>query len=235
MKTLLYSILILGSTILIVACTSSKPTTTEVIVLRDITENHLAKPQPDAILWLYDFSESKWNGASFRFVDLSDVSYNRTSETKIESVNQWMSNELEREKQIKRFKSDVVEILDSTDKETIGKNFSSVYLPMARELNRLSQSKSQKRIFLVFSDLMENSLGFSFYDKKVLQLLQSNPDSLRKRFDKMLPLQSLTGVEVHFIFEPENVIQDAEFKIVSEFYRKFFEDKGAIVTISANL
>lgn len=235
MKTLLYCILVFGSIILIVACTSSKPTTTEVIVLRDITEKHLSKPQADVILRLYDFSESKWNGAMFRFVDLSDVSYNHVMETTIEAVGQWMSNELEREKEIKKFNNGIIGILDSTRQETIGRNYSSVYFPITRELNRLGQSKSQKRILLVYSDLMENGLDISFYDKKVLQLLQSNPDSLRKLFYKMFPLQSLTGVEVFFIFEPVDVIQDGEFKVVSEFYRKFFEDKGAQVTISANL
>jgi hypothetical protein len=40
---------------------------------------------------------------------------------------------------------------------------------------------------------------------------------------------------VYFIYEPANVIQDAEFKVVSEFYRKFLESKGAQVTITANL
>ncbi|HLG35753.1 MAG TPA: hypothetical protein VI757_12800 [Bacteroidia bacterium] len=233
MKILFTLIILLSASAVFLVRSYKTPPVAEVVVLRDITDSLLAQPQADNILSLYDFDKSKWNGTGFRFVDLSDVSFNHASEAKIETANQWLSNEPEREKEIKNFKSKVAEIL--SQKKAVGKSHSSVYLPLARELNRLSRNRANRKILLVYSDLMENSPDISFYDIKTFHLFQSNPDSLKNLFEKIQSLNSLNGIEMYFVFQPKDVIQDSEFKIVSEFYRKMLEEKGAQVTIAANL
>jgi hypothetical protein len=239
MKTVIkifVSIFLASAVIGIVSCTASKPVTTEIAVLRDITDRQIAQPELTEIMSLFNFSENfMWNGAIFHFGDLSDISYTPKAMAKIEVENEWSSNELARKKKIEKFKNEMKEILSNADTDSAGKNHSSIYLPIARELNMLSKSSAQKRVLLVYSDLMENDMNVSLYSKENFQMLQSNPGDFKKLLEKRLQIQSLYGVEVHFLYQPENILEDEQFKFVSEFYKNLLEEKGAQVTISANL
>ena len=225
MKTLIVTILIATVLIFLVACSTPKTSSTETSVLRDITEKHLAQPDANEIYGLYDLSQNPLNGAVFHFKNLSDVSYNYDKEAKIEAQNLWSSNELERTKEIKGFKNSMDEIIVN----------SSLYLPIARELNHISQSKADKKYLLIYSDLMENTIDVSFYNKKIVAQLQTNPEAIRKYFEQLQALQNLNGIEVYLIYLPIDSESDKIFTIVSAFYKKLLEDKGAKVNISANI
>lgn len=233
MKTLLALILLISAGFVLLVRSHQPPPVTEAVVLRDITDSLQAQPQADEIVSLYGLEQDKWSGAIFRFVDLTDVSFNRVSEIKLTSANRWLSNEPEREKEILHFKAGIAEILSA--KNQIGRTHSSIFLPITRELNFLSQSKADRKILVVYSDLMENSPDISFYNPKTFRLLQSNPDSLKIFFEKMQSLSAYNRIEVHFIFQPKDSAQDTEFKVVSEFYEQLLEEKGAQISISANL
>ncbi len=214
---------------------SGKSTITEISVLRDITDAQLSNPKAGEIIPLYDFETIKWNGGIFRFTNISNVSFNPSKEAKIGTANEWLSNEYDREKEVKNFDSDVSKILNDAGSDSIGKKHSSIYMPVAMELNRLSKSKASKRILIVYSDLMENSPEFSFYNAKTLVLLNSNYEVSRTKLNDLLPLQNLKGIDVYLLCQPSDVVGDSNFKTVSGFYKKVLEGKGATVTISANL
>ena len=236
MKKVLIILIIFLASIATGFYTYKSPITTEMSILRDITDIHAAQPDTNEISKLFDLSgENRWNGATFRFSNVSDVSYNRTSETKIAAVNKWLSNEIERSKQIKQFQNEVSQIITDSAGDSTGKDYSSVYLPLARELKNLSASKAQKKIFIVFSDLMQNDFDVSLYDKKEFQLIQKNPDSLKKLFEEQEPLPALTGIEIYLIYQPENAEKDKQYRIISEFYKNLIEEKGATVHVQANL
>ncbi len=219
----------------IVSCTSVKPTTTEIVVLRDVTEKSIAKPNADEILSLFDLQNNQWNGSNFSFGNITDVSYNPINEAKINIQNQWLSNELEREKEIKNFKNRATKIIENSNKDTIGKRNSSIYLPLVRKLNQLSRSNSQKRVLIIYSDLMENTKELSFYNKQTIKILKTKPESIQTQLEQMQQIQDLKGIEIHFVFQPVNPESDSDFKIASEFYKTILQNKGATVTISANL
>ena len=61
--------------IVLVAFSSSRLKITEVVMLRDVTDSLIFQARTDAISHLFQPGESKWNGAVFRFVDMSDVSF----------------------------------------------------------------------------------------------------------------------------------------------------------------
>lgn len=235
MKTTLSIIIIVTVMILIVACTSENPFDTEVVVVRDITELHLSQPKSVEINALFDLDKDKWKGALFHFVDITDVSYNRTYEASIEGENQCLSNEFERRKKVEGFYTDISKILTGSEKDSIGRDNSSVYAPIARELNSLHKSTASKRILLLYSDLMENTTGMSFYNGQKLGLLKTNPDSISKYFETLVPLENLKGIKIYIIFQPDGIGHDEQFKIVSGFYKRLFEAKGAVVQIAANL
>lgn len=220
-------------TVVIIACTIQPPTK-EVAVLRDITDKHFAQPNTEEISRLYDFEKGKWNSAKFRLSNISDVSYNPANEASIEAENEWLGNEFVREKKIKKFNGEVNIILGDSANEKNGKPNSSVYLPIIRELNRLSQSTAEKKVLLVYSDLMENQKELSFYDGKKLKLLETKAETIRQFLEKQQGLSDLKGIEVHFIYQPANAEADKKFRIVSNFYKNLLENKGAKVLIGAN-
>ncbi len=237
MKTILYILATVAVLVTIVACIRApEPFTTEIVLLKDITGIQPAKPEDLSIFSLFDFSgDMKWNGAVFHFSDISDVSYNSFSEAKIKTTGMWLSNELEREKEIKNFRTEVSKILEEGGKSIKGKSNSSIYLPLAYELNKLAKSKSQRRVLLLYSDLMENTDDISFYNKKQYQLLTTNPGSMQKKFTQMQALQNLTSIEVNFIYQPNDSQSDKVFTVVSTFFKQLLEAKGAKVNISANI
>lgn len=237
MKKLILIIIIISVIALIISCTQMpSPIITEVSAFWDITDKQLSDPNANDILSLFDFSgDNKWNGADFHFAGLSDVSYIPFSEVKINTAGMWLSNDLARDAEIKNFKNGVLKIIQTAGNDTIGKRNSSLYLPIARELNRLSQSKVDKKYLLIYSDLMENTIDISFYNKKTIEQLQTNSDAIKKQFEQMQALQNLNGIEVYLIYQPVDSESDKTFTIVSGFYKKLLEEKGAKVNITANI
>jgi hypothetical protein len=134
-------------------------------IARDVTDSIIEQPKTEEIFSLFGLTENPLNGAIFKFQNLSDVSYNQRSQLKIEPQNKWLSNEMERQGEIKKFKIAIESKLEQSPSDTIEKENTSIYLPIARELNQLSQSKSDRRILVVYSDLMENTPELSFYRK----------------------------------------------------------------------
>ena len=234
MKTFISILISIAIITLIVACNSEEESTTEVVILHDITDTHIAQPDTQEILSLFHI-QNKWNGGVFYFTDLTDVSYNQTKQAKLEPRNEWISNEFDREKEIKKFKEEIAEIIKNETMGNTEKTNSAIYLPIARELNKLKNSKAQRRILVVYSDLMENTETLTFYKKDDFEQLKINPKQIKEAFEKQATLDSLNGIEVYFIYQPAENNSDQKFQILSGFYKKLLEDKGAKVIISANL
>lgn len=221
--------------VLVVKNLQKNQTSTDVTVMRDITDLQSSQLQAADILSLYHLDNFKWDGGHFRFVEITDVSYNKVYEVNLNAENQWMGNEFDREKTVKEFSSSILKTLNSVQTVTPGKNMSSVYLPVVTELNRLSGSSSKNRIIIIYSDLMENTLVFSMYTKKNLDILKTHPESIRKYFEAMAPLKNLYGIKVHLIYEPNDNAADQVYKSVAGIYKGILENKGAVVEISANI
>lgn len=216
----------------------SNASITEISVLRDSTDTLLAEVSADAIFKLYHLFEEEndnpWNGARFRYQTINEVSYNKVTEEILFPENFWFGNSIDRKKQIEKFRRGVFEPF--TQKGNGGtKSNSSVYLPIARELKHLSESKSTIKRVLIYSDLMENTSDLSFYNESILGMLASHPDSIEKILEEKFLIPSLDGIEVHIIYQPAKADKDRIFKIVSEFYAKMLEAKGAKVFIEANI
>ena len=82
---------------------------------------------------------------------------------------------------------------------------------------------------------MENTNSLSFYNNKDFKKLKTKPDEIQNYFETMQSINSLSGIEVYFIYQPTDIANDEQFRIISGFYKKMLESKGAKVTISANL
>ncbi|MCX6232936.1 MAG: hypothetical protein NTZ33_15510 [Bacteroidetes bacterium] len=231
-------ITVFGILIIFTACSkiNFKNQSTEISVIIDITDPLTAKPKSTEVISVINQKNNKWSGADFRLLYITNVSYNPMFEAKIESENEWLSNQFQRAEKIKKFYAEINTIISNTSNETIGKDNSAVYFTMAKELNRLSQSsKATTKLLLVYSDLMENTPKMSFYDNDTFDKTKTAPNTIQQYFETQQMLTNLNGIKVYLIFQPENMKQDEDYKVVSGFYKSWLESKGATVEITANL
>jgi hypothetical protein len=203
--------------------------------MKDMTDPFASKPNTADILSLFELDKDKWSGAKFRYMGINDVSYNHVLQAEIAAEDKWFGNELERDRDIKSFKAKVQQILEDTLEEKIGRGVSSIFSPAARELNAMSKSSSQKRILLLFSDLMENTAEVNFYNPQTLSSIKRNPKKIQALLEQQVKLEPLNDIEVYIIYQPQATKTNREFQIVSEFYKNILESKGAKVFIGANL
>lgn len=235
MKTLLITIAVLGCLAALAWTQLPKTKTVEISVLRDVTDSELAKPDINDLYTMYGLEHDKWNGCKFRFSNLSDVSLNYTSEIELLPEQALFSNEIERGAKLDKFRTEIESTLSKAGEDSIGRTHSAVYEPIANELEQLSKSNSEKRILVVYSDLLENKPEFSVYRNQNPRSEKPDADIVSREFKIHHPLPSLTGIIVYFIFQPANISEDEAFHFMSGIYQKLLEEKGATVYIKANL
>jgi hypothetical protein len=235
MKKLIILILVSLTVIIFFACKSEAGKTREIVVIRDITDSNLSQPDAEQILSLFKINDEKWDGASFRMLTLTEVSYNQVYEISLPQENEWLGNEFERNKKIEAFKHAITNEINKNDSQNIGRNQSSIYAPLARELNHLSRNRADEKIIVIYSDLMENSPTLSYYKPQTLEKLNTQPSTIQKTLESIEPLTDLQGIQIHLIYQPQNTKEDTWYRTTSAFYKKLFESKNALTEISANL
>jgi hypothetical protein len=235
MKTSIIILLILASVGTGIYFSIPKPETGIISTFRDITSPQTAHPDSASILPLFGLSDNPWGGADYRSQDFTDVGINPVKEVSIPSANKWSGNSFDRNKEVKTFYGGVAQIISDSAKELVGREHSSIYIPLANELNFLSAQHATHTVLLAYTDLMENLPDFSLYRKKDFNLLLQSPEKVRDYFLKQVPLNDLHGIVVYLIYQPENTTDDYQYRIVSGFYKTLLENAGAKVTITANL
>ncbi|PCI19306.1 hypothetical protein COB64_04015 [Candidatus Wolfebacteria bacterium] len=215
-------------------------TNTTIVTIGDETEEHfLSEPIGSQIKKVYGFYNNLWNGASYRFVSITDTEYNRVYEARIDPVDsktkQFFSNELERIQEIRKLYRTVDESLAKSTSDSSGRDSTISYLTIARELNILSDQNTNRRIALIYSDLMEHSSLIDLYDSVQLNLIKREPDSIQYTWQNELALQDLSGIEVRLIYEPINEKDSNRYRLIANFYKEMLKEKGAKVVIEANL
>lgn len=216
--------------------TPAKHQTTAVLVGSDYTEAMLAHPNPEEIIAELGIDDDPNNGGSVGFFDLTDVSLNaRTTFSLPKEPGGMQANPFTRKRAVQHFRSEITSFLDTAGEKTVGKNHSSIFIPMAEALNELARDTADNRVFILYSDLYENDLDISFYNPQTLAMLRSNPDRVAEILLAKAPLGNLSNVAVVFVYQPKDAKDDDSFRLVSGFYKTLLEQHGATVSIRANL
>lgn len=209
---------------------------TEYVTLIDETDSTFVVPDSAEIISDLGLDTDIWAGVNFSLARIKDVSYTpHLSVTLAQGGNRLASSQFTRIRDVSAFEGKIAAALDTVRREKSGKPNSSIFLPLANELTRLANSGADRKVLNVFSDLMENTQSISFYHKHTFALFRSDPQRIQNALFAQAKLPDLTGIEVRFVYEPKNAKDDAVFQVVSGFYKKLLEDKGATVSISANL
>ncbi len=145
------------------------------------------------------------------------------------------------EKKLNAFCNNVDSVLTAAKNDKSGRGASSVYLPMARELRKLANSDSNKKILIIFSDLIENSDFLSFLDErndrgeKTLKQLIRTPKKIEKLLQEEMPLPNdLQNITVYLIHDASTGTE-RYFKPLLALYEKMLTKRGATVISAANL
>ena len=113
--------------------------------------------------------------------------------------------------------------------------FSKLYLPICESLNELANRTEGKKFALVFSDGLENTRQYSFYRfRHKPRTLLDNAEEIVEALEKQCTLESLTGMEIIFVHQP-NVKTDDLFQSAKEFWTAYFSQYGCNVRFMANL
>lgn len=219
---------------MVCGCAYQHPTD-QVAVLVDITDTHILRPDTHAIRDQFSLSSNRWAGAIFSVAPITDVGYNQYHEYTIASTSPLTANIAERNREVGQFWHSYASAWNLLN-DTAGRERSSVYLSIARELHRLVHSPATRKTLEVYSDLQEHTSAFSVHDRKDFALLKSDPDAVMDRLAAIEDLPpSLQGITIHLIYAPLCPADDERFTLMAHMLRDAFTSRGASVTISGSL
>ncbi len=218
------------------AAVDKERTHTEYAVMKDITDSLTPIPSAQEIVDNIGIGTSTWNSVNFSFGNFSDVSLEPHVRISLSKPPSRLSaSEFTRKREVETFKTKLTALLDSARNDTTGRPNSSIYLPMVEELTRLSNCSADRKVLVMYTDLMENFPGLSFYSPQTFALIRTDPDKVKALLAAQSKLPDLTGIEVYIIHQPKNAKDDAVFRTVGNFYSMILSEAGATVTVSANL
>lgn len=244
MKT--YSLISLLS--LILACnqkpispenSNAGPGSTTVSLIIDVSDPRLYLPPPDAVLAQYKCKQNPDAECIFRLREITDMRLSAIQSLRLPDA---YSVDFENKGGNSQFRARKILVFYKSVRSMLHKLYarfdsirtlknSECFRIIANELFFLSQSKSTRRILLVASDLLEKSDLLDSYREDI-----SKSEEVAHKLDstRLLP-RSLTGITVIFLFSPRNRVEDEQFYAMSEAYRTLLQQKGAKVSIQANL
>jgi hypothetical protein len=240
MKTITSTVVALilsGALFLLFGCKDQpQPLKLDETLMVDFTENDfLSSPDKNLIKQSYTSDKIFWEGYSFRMRGISDVDYTPAFGAEIKPEYWYLGNTAKRKKTVQNFYSGIDSAFEKINATSKGCVRSDIFIPITQELLRLSQSTAERRVLVIYSDLMEYSFLADFYQKSTLAQLQNNPEAIQQQLEKAAPLADLKGIEVKIVSQPRSNGESKQFEIVSGFYKRILEAKGAKVSISANL
>lgn len=234
MKKLAFSMLV-GLAILN-GCQPPKETQTEVSILIDITGSNGHSEidiTTNDVLEIFNLNKNPFNYGKFRISTLTETHLAKIDQAKLRPVKSMSEyNQYSRESEIKKFQKTVDDLLAEYKNLENGKQASSIFIPLSKELRKLSRSNAQRKVLIVYTDLFENS---SFYSSYSDNDFSQNPAKLTEILMQNAPLPNdLKGIQIFIIYNPV-LGTDSQFLAISKWYKKLLEKRNAEVFISANL
>ena len=196
-------------------------------VLIDRTDELQLEPEKEQIYRLFRLNPKSLKevetGVAIRVSEISSVDFNRNMDIKIEPVDFHSINIKARQKEIRKFYEQLELAFTRTEAKAQGN--SSIFVPIAREANRLAKSGANKKMLIVYSDLAEHSSWLNAYKE-----YNSPKESLVKKFKQQIDLSDLSGLKIVVRYIPRNTDDNARFNKLIKVYTKLFEEKGATIS-----
>jgi hypothetical protein len=231
------------STLLIGCASADTPnasgvSSTNIAVVVDVTDRKKLWPTADPILHLFHCDLYPDAACSFSVHIISDMTltpssaYHLADSRSMERENTDHDPQF-RERNIVGFYTTMRhafhELFQAYD-ATQSLKYSEVWIPICNVLEQLSQDTSDKKLLIIFSDLLEHD-DFNSYDAAGNRSIQAIAERLNRM--KSVP-QDLHGIQVVVVYEPVSREDDKRFNTMFEAYKLLLERHGAQITVQAN-
>lgn len=208
------------------SCTSKIQPSLSLSVMDDYTDKHIPKPDIDGIQPLIKNTVDKDGSCDFRYTSITDASFNPIYDASIK-VKPRFGNTLEHLSKKRKFYRTIEGFLSSKKDTLQSYPHSSILTPVLRELALLKGSKSDTKILLLYSDLLESSSIYNVYDTYQLrQLLKDYNKVVEIITNKIEIPKNLNGLTLHIIYYPKNAQDDQLFKEMLKVWRSILEPSG---------
>lgn len=239
--------MLIASAVTFCACTKKKKAqekqlATEVIVLSDITDPLLVKPDHRYILNLLRLEDNKDDASLIVLRLISDRVLNPSAELYLPSR---AVSEKHNKRRDRKHRDTYILGYDKHVQKAFAEfqnrfkpdgyiNKSECFCTITSSLRELKQSKAQKKILVIYSDLFENG-DFSVYHPDVNRLIQDNPGKAAELLAKRCPVPwSLKGITIYVIYQPKDREDDRRFLNIASVYQLLLENTGAQLYIRTN-
>lgn len=213
----------------------SESITQDVGIILDLTEEYFTHISIEQFKEISALTENTSNGENVRIQPITEFGLNDIASFKIDPVPiELLGNEYTKKAELNTYYSKIEKTLTELQKVKHERTGSVIFKIMSEELNRLSDSKADRKILVVNSDLMEKSF-VDFYSATNFNQLTGQPEKMQSILIEQYPLKKLNGIEIHIVYRPQDKSDNARFEIISGFYKNWFENLGARVFIQSNL
>ncbi len=138
-------------------------------------------------------------------------------------------NPLLRKKVSDKFLTKLESTVSSIDTISTGKKQTRLYLPVCKQLNDLAAKDADRKVMILFSDLLENSRSTSFYNKKL------DVEQVHSQLAGECGLDtSVSGVSVQVV-STISAKNDAYVENAAIVWRSYFEKHGIEFKQTSNL
>ena len=207
---------------------------TRVVVMNDVTDSLVSPVNMEALIHYIDLKTDPWQSVNVSYLEITDMGNNPVRQARIGSKISWFSNELDRKAEIRGFETRVRDLGGKAKADHKGLDHSSIYLPLANQLNTLAQSEAKYKVLVLQSDLMENDI-LSFYDTATWSTLEKEPEKIVEKFKERQPLANLDSITVYLVFRPVDRVADQKYQVVSRLFKLMLQQAGASVEIQSTL
>ena len=230
------------------SCQEEPATTTQISVLIDVTDKRFedkdfVSDNLPKLLQIMDLDKETggYSGGEIKLSLINEVSDSKSKSIKIEAAKTGLmgENKLNRKDEVDRFYGNLentfTQILNDAN---WGTDASKIYQKIARELIKMKNSDYDKKIMVIYSDMLENSNLFSFYGatwKTNIQKMIENPEEfLSKLAEKGPALPDLSEFEIYVITSRTSE-NDEKVNLSEQLWMTLFKYQGATVTFNSGL
>ncbi len=208
-------------------CNTSPPKETELYIYLDFTEGQDYTQQIEADLDNYaELLNVGENGSSnfgkVKIFPLYDLTSARSKTVKLkEGKSEFESNKFLRQKDIDKFKTQLLNSLTEINEKYTGKELKSSHLiePICKGMKKLNKSDANQKIVLIYSDMLENSSIANFHGK-------SSSKDWPSRIDATCDPEDVSDLDI-FVVYPVDKQNDGKITKAAEFWTDYFASKGA--------
>lgn len=209
------------------ACDSKPPTETEIYLYFDFTEgqDYSERIEEDVTAYLELMKLGDGSSANFgkiKVYPLYDVGSARGKTIKLkEGKSEMESNRFLRKKEVDKFSGQLVDFLQEINGEYTGKSLdnSHIFAPICKGIGKLNDSDADRKIILIYSDMLENS------DIANLHAKTANVEKWTAAFDAACDLEDVSDLEF-YIVHPVDKNNDTKIQTAADFWSNYLMDKG---------